>query len=80
LSNATSSARSVRFARAVHQRRHEPFVSLEVCQPGLDFLAGHDDRQAFGLAGADDVAQVVDFVSWDRAMKEQQRRKHLVLR
>lgn len=57
-------------ARSVHQRRHEPFVTGKVRQHDFDFLPGHDDRQAFGLAGADDSAQVADFAAKDVTIKE----------
>ncbi len=67
-------------SRAIHQRGHEPFVAGQVRQHGLYFFPGHHDGQAFGLAGADDSAQIANFAPEHMALEKQQSAKRLVLR
>jgi len=64
---------------AVHEGCGEAFVAAHLRKELLYFHSAHDDGQAFGFFGPDDVAEVVDGNAQDVPEEEQDRGERLVL-
>ena len=56
---------------AAHKGGQQPLVARQANQHGFHFVPCHDDRQAQGLSGANDFAQVAHLPADDVAVKKQ---------
>ena len=65
---------------AVHERRHQPLVAIELTEDGLHLIAREHHRQALGLAGADEVGELPDLAADDVTVEEQECGESLSLR
>jgi hypothetical protein len=60
-------------AGAVHERRHQPRVAVELREDGLDLIAREHHGQPPGFAGADHVGELPDLAADDVTGEEEER-------
>ena len=68
------------FQRFSCGKTHKPFIAGKLGKDSLHLVAGHDDGQPHGFAGADYVAHISDLPTDDMTIQEQKRGERLVLR